>query len=201
MHSNGTYDWSHGLHPLIWQPGCYFSRFLMHFTILSITTLDHRPFHLVPLRPSRSRSSQSTHLSPITDAPGPIRAHQVFTCPADVRHGRRLWLLSIWVYCGCWVWKYRSTAAAWLTFAKLISSQFSSKSRNMTETGFFSPSLLYGFRWYLGTMNGQTQQIRYELFSLFSRHGSLVSSLQVTDPLLLRLYDSPPLDRRNLLSQ
>jgi len=33
MHPNGTYDWSYGLYPLIWQPGCYFSRFLTHFCL------------------------------------------------------------------------------------------------------------------------------------------------------------------------
>ena len=57
MHPNGTYDWSYGLYPLIWQPGCYSSRFLMPFTTLSATTFDHRPFRQVLLRPSRARSS------------------------------------------------------------------------------------------------------------------------------------------------
>lgn len=96
MHPDGTYDWSYGLHPLIRQPGCYFSRVFMHFTILSVTTFAHRPFRQVLHQPSRARSSHSTHVTHLLthwDQYVHIRCLRV---PTDVQSGRRHWLLSIW---------------------------------------------------------------------------------------------------------
>lgn len=65
MCPNGTYDWSYGLHSLIRQLVVQSSRLFMPFSILVVTTLDHRSFRQELLRPSHARVPQSTHLTPI----------------------------------------------------------------------------------------------------------------------------------------
>lgn len=96
IHSNGTYDWSCGLHPLIWRPSCYFTlSHAFHDTVRSVGCLSglHAP---AVHSPSICRQ--------LVDSLGQRIHIRCLRLPADIRHGTRHWFLSAWAEFGCWVW-------------------------------------------------------------------------------------------------